>query len=68
MAKERLSMRKIKEALRLRFECRLPYREIGLSCEASISTIGDYYRRAQAAGRHVRSRLTLDFFKPSFNR
>lgn len=50
MAKERLSMRKIKEALRLRLECRLPYRDIGLSCQASISTIGDYYRRARAAG------------------
>ena len=49
MAKERLSMRKIKEALRLRYDNRLSYREIGLSCGASISTVSDYYRRAQAA-------------------
>lgn len=43
-------MRKIKEALRLRYECQLPYREIGLSCNASFSTIQDYQRRAEVAG------------------
>lgn len=49
MAKDRLSMRKIKEALRLKYDCRLTYREIGLSCRVSPSTVMEYVRRAQVA-------------------
>jgi transposase len=50
MPRERLSMRKIKEVLRLRWEARLSHREIGLSCRLGRSTVQDYLLRAKAAG------------------
>ena len=50
MAKERLSMRKIVEVLRLKHECRLKHRRIALSVGVSRSTVCDYLNRAQAAG------------------
>jgi transposase len=43
-------MRKIKEILRLKWECRLSERAIARSCRVSRSTVGDYLRRAEAAG------------------
>jgi transposase len=39
-------MRKIKEVLRLRFECQLSEREIARSCQISRTTVTDYLRRA----------------------
>lgn len=45
----RLSMRKISEVLRLRFEMNLGYRDIACSLNISISTISDYLARAKAA-------------------
>ncbi len=50
MPAERLSMRKIKEVLRLKFELGLAYRQIARSCSINHSTVGDYIRRAEAAG------------------
>ena len=50
MAQERLSMRKINEVLRLKWECGLSNRAIGRSCSISHSTVSEYVRRAQAAG------------------
>lgn len=50
MAKERLSMRKIVEVLRLKHECRLKHRRIALSVGVSRSTVSDYLNRATAAG------------------
>lgn len=50
MAKERLSMRKIKEALRLKYTTQLPYIDIGRSCGVAPSTISEYVRRANVAG------------------
>jgi transposase len=43
-------MRKIKEVLRLKYECRISEREIARSCQISRSTVADYLRRASAAG------------------
>jgi transposase len=43
-------MRKAKEILRLRYELGLTHRQIGRSCEVSHVTVGDYLRRAEAAG------------------
>lgn len=43
-------MRKIKEVLRLKYDCSLSAREIGRSCQVSRSTIADYLMRARAAG------------------
>jgi transposase len=43
-------MRKIKEVLRLKYDCGLSEREIARSCRVSRSTVADYLRKAQAAG------------------
>jgi transposase len=50
MPAERLSMRKIRELLRLRFENRLPQRAIAESLGLSQSAISTYLSRARAAG------------------
>ena len=50
MPAERITMRKIKEVLRLKFECRLSNRKIADSACVARSTVGDYVRRAKAAG------------------
>ena len=49
MANRRLSVRKIKEILRLKYECGLSERQIALSCRLSRSTVADYVRKATAA-------------------
>lgn len=43
-------MRKVREVLRLRFECHRQVREIAASCRISPSTVGDYIKRALKAG------------------
>ena len=43
-------MRKIKEVLRLKYECGLSGREIARSCRVARSTVADYLMKAQAAG------------------
>jgi hypothetical protein len=50
MAKQRLSMRKIKEVLRLSFQCGLSARQVALSTNISRSTVKDYLVRAERAG------------------
>ena len=50
MARERLSMRKINEVLRLRFELHCSHREIARSIGAASSTVADYLRRFAEAG------------------
>jgi len=50
MANRRLPMRKIKEVLRLKYDCGLSAREIARSCQVSRSTVADYLMKVQAAG------------------
>jgi transposase len=50
MAKERLSMRKIREILRLYHELGLGKKPIARVCSVSPSTVVDYVRRAKEAG------------------
>jgi len=50
MPQERLSMRKIQEVLRLKWESGLSNRAIARSCSISPTTVKEYIRRAQAAG------------------
>ena len=50
MSQERLSMRKIREVLRLKWQNRLSHRAIGHSCGISPGTVSDYVQRAQAVG------------------
>jgi len=49
MAKERLSMRKFKEVLRLKFESDLSNRQIAKSCATSHVTVGKYLALAEQA-------------------
>ena len=50
MADTRLSMRKIKEVLRLTHDGHLNTRQVALSLNISRSTVKDYQARAQRAG------------------
>lgn len=50
MAKQRLSMRKIKEVLRLTFEKGWSQRAVGRSLNIGRSTVGEYLARAREAG------------------
>lgn len=50
MAQEPLSMRKIREILRLKWECRLPNRAVARSCQVGVGTVSDYLQRARDAG------------------
>jgi len=50
MPAERLSMRKIKEVLRLKWEGGLSHRQIAKSCALGRSTVAEYLRRAEEAG------------------
>ena len=50
MAKARLSMRKIREVLRLKFDCALSGHQIAHSCQISRSTVADYLCRFEKAG------------------
>ena len=43
-------MRKLREVLRLRFELKLGYQQIGRSCSIAVSTVHKYLKRAEAAG------------------
>ena len=49
MANTRLSMRKIKEVLRLSYQCGLSRRQIAHICQISRSTVADYLCRAERA-------------------
>lgn len=50
MPAERLSMWKIKEILRLKWECGLSDRKVARACAIERPTVVDYVRRAQSAG------------------
>src|SRR4030042_4627030 len=50
MAQERLTVKKIKEVLRLKYEAKLSNRVIAGACKVSNSTVGEYLKRAEAAG------------------
>ena len=50
MPAERLTMRKVKEVLRLHWGCGLSQRQIAKSCGVARPTVAEYLRRAEAAG------------------
>ena len=49
MPAERLTMRKIREVFRLKFDCQLSNRKIAKSCHIARSTVGEYLFRFQQA-------------------
>jgi transposase len=56
-------MRKVREVLRLKFECGRSQREIALACSVGQSTVSEYVTRAQAAGltwEQVRAMTEVD--------
>jgi transposase len=50
MPQERLSVRKIREVIRLHFEAGLSNRAAARACQVSNSTVGEYLERAKKAG------------------
>jgi transposase len=50
MAKRKLTMRKIREILRLKWELKLSNRQVARSVHVSHSTVREYVRRAEQAG------------------
>ncbi len=52
MPRERLTMRKVKEVLRLKWANGCSVRQIAASCGIGRATVADYLRRAEAAGLH----------------
>ena len=60
MPTERLAMRKVKEVLRLRWECGLSYRQIARSCAVGRTTAADYVHRTTAAGLSWEHVVALD--------
>ena len=50
MPMQRLSMRKLKEVLRLRYELGLGQRQIARSCSIGHGTVYEYLKRAREAG------------------
>ncbi|MBU1108672.1 MAG: hypothetical protein KKB51_18495 [Candidatus Riflebacteria bacterium] len=53
MSRKPISMRKIKEILRLKLECGLSDRKVSASCNVARSTVQDYFGRAKAAGLSI---------------
>lgn len=53
MANSRLSMRKIKDVLRLHFQSGLTVRQIGQSLNISHNTAIEYLRRSRAANIYL---------------
>ena len=49
MPTKRLTMRKIREILRLRYECKLTYGKIATSCGIGRTTVSDYLNRFEAS-------------------
>lgn len=68
MTQERLTVRKVREILRLKEEAGLSNRAIARACKISNSTVGEYLRRAAAAGLHWPLSATdnplLSYFDP----
>ncbi len=50
MPRKRLSMRKIREVLRLLWDQQRSVREVAVSCDLARSTVQEYERRAHTAG------------------
>ena len=50
MPTERISMRKLKEILRLRFEAGLSYRQIAAAAKVSVGVAAKYVAHAEGAG------------------
>ncbi len=59
MSQERLSMKKLREALRLHFECKLTNRKIAKALSLSPTTVGHYLLAAELANLQWHNITTL---------
>lgn len=59
MSQERLSMKKLKEILRLHFECNLGNRKIARALKLSATTVGQYIKGARQANLNWSNMVTL---------
>ena len=50
MATKRLSMRQIREILRLKYEQQLSHRAVAGACRVSLGTVSEYLGRSRRAG------------------
>ena len=50
MTTKKVTMQKIKDTLRLRYDAKLPQRQIALSLGLSLGVVSKYLQRAEAAG------------------
>ena len=50
MGARRLSMRKLREILRLKYERRMGHRAISRACGVGVGTVSEYVRRAREVG------------------
>jgi transposase len=60
MPAERLTMRKIREVFRLKFDCELSNRKIAKSCHIARSTVAEYLFRFQQAALNWPSPKEMD--------
>jgi hypothetical protein len=58
--KKELSMRKVREILRLGLKCGMGYRRIGRSCSTSHSTVSEYLGRVKTKGLTYDEIETMD--------
>lgn len=69
MPARRLSLRKLREVLRLRYELKLGYQQIGRNCASAVSTVHKYLTRAEAADPsfklHRPSRVSAPIRRPA---
>ena len=50
MTTKKVTMQKIKDTLRLRYDAKLPQRQIALSLGLSLGVVSKYLQRAEAVG------------------
>ena len=60
MSQERLSMKKLKEVLRLHFECNLSNRKIARALKISATTVGSYVKAVHSAEINWSDIVSLD--------
>jgi len=60
MPAERITMHKIREVLRLRFDFKLSYNKIAQSCHLGRSKVGDYIQRIEKSSNFLERPVSLE--------
>ena len=67
MPAERLTMRKIREVFRLKFDCEISNRQIAKSCNIARSTVAEYLFRFQQAALSWPLPVDIDYVTIQFH-